>query len=642
MIKFKKSKKFFYWFLVLIILVSLYFFFNRNKSNQEFNTAFVIAGPLSQTVAETGTVKALKELSLNFAQTGRVQNLFVEVGDVVEKGDLLAQLDNTALSIRRLEALAGLQMAQANLSKLLEGASLSAIGISEANLEQAKIAKQSVENDLETVNNLTTESIAQAQALLNDLESETTITPLRQAFNSAQINLDNTQASAINNINHSRSLALNSFKDKVLVAQIIVDQIHSLIEDEQAKHVLSAKDSSWLIKVRNERLSLISKLNETRSAIDLALDSKDDNLTSTAGEKTQQVLSLTRELLSNTYFMLEATITSSSFPQASLDAYKSLVNNQINQIAASITAIETALFNFQNTILQSDNSLSNSNEALRQARANLDNAILNARNNLNNLILSGKQQVNLVQAKLDSANQSAVIAQAQLNNLKDKASDSDIVLAQAQISQAQANIKSIDDQIENTKLYSPFSGVITNLNYSVGEQFSPSLSSFATLLVNDSFEIEVDIAESDINKVKINDLVRISLDAFGRNTVFSGFVSFIEPAQTIIQGVVYYKVKIQFDSLENWFADNVEKRQEIKAGMTANIEIETAKREHVLQVPGRAIISEGNKNIVRVLEDEKIVEKDVQIGLRGDSGLVEIISGLSEGEEIITFIRNSN
>lgn len=642
MIKFKKSKKFFYWFLVLIILVSLYFFFNRNKSNQEFNTAFVIAGPLSQTVAETGTVKALKELSLNFAQTGRVQNLFVEVGDVVEKGDLLAQLDNTALSIRRLEALAGLQMAQANLSKLLEGASLSAIGISEANLEQAKIAKQSVENELETVNNLTTESIAQAQALLNDLESETTITPLRQAFNSAQINLDNTQASAINNINHSRSLALNSFKDKVLVAQIIVDQIHSLIEDEQAKHVLSAKDSSWLIKVRNERLSLISKLNETRSAIDLALDSKDDNLTSTAGEKTQQVLSLTRELLSNTYFMLEATITSSSFPQASLDAYKSLVNNQINQIAASITAIETALFNFQNTILQSDNSLSNSNEALRQARANLDNAILNARNNLNNLILSGKQQVNLVQAKLDSANQSAVIAQAQLNNLKDKASDSDIVLAQAQISQAQANIKSIDDQIENTKLYSPFSGVITNLNYSVGEQFSPSLSSFATLLVNDSFEIEVDIAESDINKVKINDLVRISLDAFGRNTVFSGFVSFIEPAQTIIQGVVYYKVKIQFDSLENWFADNVEKRQEIKAGMTANIEIETAKREHVLQVPGRAIISEGNKNIVRVLEDEKIVEKDVQIGLRGDSGLVEIISGLSEGEEIITFIRNSN
>ncbi len=638
----KKYRKYIYWSIAIILTVLMIIFFTKKKDDQEYSTAFVLAGPLKQTVAETGTVKALKELDLNFSQAGKVTDILVAVGDKVEKGELLAQLDSTALGIRRLEALAGLQMAQANFNKILEGASLSAVNISESNLEQTKISQSSTENELEKLKKSVEESMAQARQALADLESTNIVTPLRQAVNSAQINVENIRTGNLKNISHSQSLALNSFNDKLLVAQIAIDNVYSLIEDENAKYVLSAKDSSWLIKVKNGRLVSLSKLDEARSALNLALNSKDNDLTNLAGENTQKALSLVRELLSNTYFMLEATITSSSFPQSSLDAYKSTINNQINQIAGSITATETVLFNFQNALLQSETSLSNATEGLRQAEANLNNAILNARNNLNSLVLSGEQQISLAQAKLSSASQAVVVAQAQLANLKDPAGQSDISLAQAQISQAQANIKSIDDQIENTKLYSPFEGVITELNFNVGEQFSPSISSFVSLLVDDYFEIEVDIAESEINKVKVNDQVKISLDAFGRDTIFTGFVSFIEPAQTIIQGVVYYKLKIQFSSLESWLAENIEKRQEIKAGMTANVEIETASRDNVLQVPGRAIINLDNRNIVRVLENEEMVEREVQIGLRGDSGLVEIISGLNEGEEIITFIRNSN
>jgi HlyD family secretion protein len=638
----RKVRKYLYWILALVVLIGIIFWLRRDNSEAEYSTAFVIAGPLKQTVAETGTVKALKELKLNFAQSGKVVDILVEVGDEIEKGELLAQLDNTALGIRRLEALAGLQMAQANLSKLLEGASLSAVNVSQSNLEQAQIAQSSAENDLEKVKKSVEQSVSQATKTLADLESSQTITPLRQAVNSAQINLENVKTSSLKNIAYSRSLALNSFKDKLLVAQIAIDNVYALIEDDQAKNVLSAKDSAWLIKVKNGRLISLKSLDEANLSLEQALDSASDDLTNAAGELTQKTLSQVRELLSNTYFMLEATITSSSFPQSSLDSYKSIINGQISQISSAITSVENSLYNFQTANLQYETSVSNASEGLRQAEANLDNAILNAQNNLNSLILSKEQQISLAEAKLNSAKQSVVIAQAQLDNIKDEASNSDINLAQAQISQAQANINSIDEQIENTKLYSPFTGILTELNYNIGEQFSPSLTNFAALLVDDLFEIEVDIAESDINKVKINDQVKITLDAFSRDTIFNGFVSFIEPAQTIIQGVVYYKVKIQFTSLDNWLADNIEKRQEIKAGMTANVEIETASRENVLQVPGRAIINQEDKNIVRVLKDEELVEKEVQTGLRGDSGLVEIISGLSEGEEIITFIRNSN
>jgi len=61
-----------------------------------------------------------------------------------------------------------------------------------------------------------------------------------------------------------------------------------------------------------------------------------------------------------------------------------------------------------------------------------------------------------------------------------------------------------------------------------------------------------------------------------------------------------------------------------------------------LQVPARAIIEKEGQKIVRVLENQKIREAVVSTGLRGDEGLIEILSGLHEGEEIITFIKNGD
>ena len=75
--------------------------------------------------------------------------------------------------------------------------------------------------------------------------------------------------------------------------------------------------------------------------------------------------------------------------------------------------------------------------------------------------------------------------------------------------------------------------------------------------------------------------------------------------------------------------------------MTANIVITTAKRDRVLQVPARALIESEGRRLIRVLSGGQVLEIPVTIGLRGDEGLVEIIDGLSENDEVITFIRNA-
>ena len=74
--------------------------------------------------------------------------------------------------------------------------------------------------------------------------------------------------------------------------------------------------------------------------------------------------------------------------------------------------------------------------------------------------------------------------------------------------------------------------------------------------------------------------------------------------------------------------------------MTANINILTAYREDVVSVPQRAIITKNGDKIVRILEEEKIKEVKVKVGLRGSDGNTEIISGVNEGDKVIVFLKN--
>ena len=124
----------------------------------------------------------------------------------------------------------------------------------------------------------------------------------------------------------------------------------------------------------------------------------------------------------------------------------------------------------------------------------------------------------------------------------------------------------------------------------------------------------------------------ITLDAYGDDLKFAGEVAFIEPAETVIQDVIYYKVKVSFLPGDT----------DIKSGMTANAVITTARLDNVLLIPGRAIIERnGSGKFVRILADNQAFEKAVTVGLRGDEGLVEIKSGLAEGEQVITFTKEN-
>jgi HlyD family secretion protein len=100
-----------------------------------------VVGPVGQServVSATGTVVPTREVTLAFRTSGQLVDLTVDVGDRVEEGDVIAQLDTATLDAQIQQAEAGLEVAEANLEKARAGARAAEIAEQEANVDAAQ------------------------------------------------------------------------------------------------------------------------------------------------------------------------------------------------------------------------------------------------------------------------------------------------------------------------------------------------------------------------------------------------------------------------------------------------------------------------------------------------------------------------
>ena len=205
--------------------------------------------------------------------------------------------------------------------------------------------------------------------------------------------------------------------------------------------------------------------------------------------------------------------------------------------------------------------------------------------------------------------------------------------ALAQVAQAQASLKQLEEQLSYTTVTSPIDGVVLSRDVQVGDAVSSILvlGSTATLVMTlgDTHQVYVKgkVDESDIAKVYMGQPARIKVQSFpGRS--FAGTVTKIAPLGVEKDNVTTFEVQISIDNPGG----------ELKANMTANAEIVLEEHKNVLTVPEQAVIYDKDRNATVCVPDAQ--GKDghrvvpVKVGLSNGSR-IEIVSGLHNGDKVV-------
>ncbi len=232
-------------------------------------------------------------------------------------------------------------------------------------------------------------------------------------------------------------------------------------------------------------------------------------------------------------------------------------------------------------------------------------------------------------ATISSAQAAYDQAVAQYNLKVAQARPADLQAASAQVLSAQGQVQSAQSALENTIIRAPADGTITAVNIKVGELASPTTTAIVLQDVENLY-LEANVSEANVALIKTEQDVEVTFDALGPDREFTAHVTTIEPASNVVSGVVNYKLTAMIDQFP-----------ELRPGMTANMSIETGSRTNVIAVSQRAVIQKNNTKYLRVVSDPKTKaysEVEVKTGLEANGGLVEILSGVSAGAEIVTFI----
>ncbi|VTU07847.1 membrane-fusion protein [Actinobacillus indolicus] len=279
-------------------------------------------------------------------------------------------------------------------------------------------------------------------------------------------------------------------------------------------------------------------------------------------------------------------------------------------------------------------------------------------NNLNTAqaeLSAYKTQLNAKQVALSVA-ESNYQRLSKLYNQK-SASLSDLESAKNELATAKANLEDVKSQIQvaeiavntaktnlgYTKITSPIDGIIVSIPVSEGQTVNANQSSPTIVQVADLSKalIKLEIAEGDIAQVKADQAVSFNTLA-EPNRRYQGKIKSIDPALTTLTDNNYTEESGNSTAVyyyANVIVDNPE--MSLRIGMTTQGKVVISEKKNVLLVPTTAIKKQGKEKIIQVLENGKSVERTVQTGL-ADSQYTEIISGLNEGEKVITAQRSAN
>ncbi len=591
--KFYKNKKIMGTLAIIAIAIIAGISYFGKEEPITYDTIIAEKGELIQEVSVTGRVEPSQSVDLSFEVSGRISEIYVDVGDVVEVGQELLRLNSADIQALLNQAYAGASGAKAGLQQYEAGVrnqeSILADMQKGTRPEEMQIAQTAVDN---------------AEKVLED----------------AKKNLTNVESKADADLTNAYSSALTSLPSAVTKAKAALLTLSDIqlanfngsgFYDNQIENAKAVAAQS-LLGVNNAGEWATEFLSrESGGTYGLV----QETVASPTNEKIEDVLIKTLDALQKVKLALDIipmTTDISATEKLNLETEKLSIDTAIISVSGNRQTLTVTKAANQSLISTAEAGINNAESALLTAK--------------NTLTL---KQAGYTQNQIDS--QVAMVEQSKAG----------LASQRAMLNQAYANVQQYKVQIEKTKLRAPMNGIVTKMEAKVGEIIFPSSSSaeiqipLVSLIGEGNFEMEANIAEIDIAKIKIGDLATVTLDAYSE-IEFTATVTFVDPAETYIEGIPTYRVKLQFDKQD----------ERIKSGMTANIDILTNKKENVILIPQRAVATKDGMKLVSIAEENgeehitTIKQVEVKTGIRSSDGRIEIIEGIDEGDVVVTRIND--
>lgn len=594
-------KKFFIWIsTIAVIVIGAVFVWRKFSKKGEKAVEIVEAriGTIEEIVSVTGTVKSSEDIDLAFKSTGRIVSISAKVGDKIETGQDLAGLETSDLDSSAMEAEAAVKVAEAQLEEAKAGSS-------EEEIKTRQIAVQNAEANLTKTRESAEKAILSAEAQV--ASQEVIVANKEQAMEDAQIDAENDLSAAYES-------ALNIANSKYLTAYNASDVINDMFNDDDLTDILGNLNYQSKIDAEQAKLDVNSMLNAFQPYLDSANATESQNDIDSALGELRKALDSLDDSLATIYTALLNTRYMFNITEAELASYKTSISTERTNIDTAQASVISAQQTITSTKIANAANVNTAQQNIDSAKA----ALLQYQASLESTNASQQALVTLAEGNLESAKQ-------QLESARSGSKQETIAVYEARVKQSKAVFASILNKYSDRTIVSPVNGIIAYVFKKEGENASAG-ERILSIIAESGMEIEIDIPESDIVKVSAGDSCDITLDAFPSNKIFKGTVASVYPAENIIEGVVYYKAKVVFNSEE----------ENVKPGMTANIDILTDKKENVIIIPSRFIEEKGGKYFVNVQKTDGLVEeREIIRGLRGFSGEVEVVSGLEEGEKVV-------
>lgn len=228
------------------------------------------------------------------------------------------------------------------------------------------------------------------------------------------------------------------------------------------------------------------------------------------------------------------------------------------------------------------------------------------------------------QKDLDTMYQALIVAKAALDNLQlQNVGDTPALIAGKQAAQAKAKytVDSLSKQLEDLTIRAPRHGVISYRNAEAGAMAAANTK---VLTITDTSGIYIDcpVAEADVAAIQPGMTVSVSVESLA-NT-YDGTITYVSPAMDPTNKT--YIVRITLSNPDNL----------LRGGMFAQSSLEVLQRRNTLFVPKDALVEQNGVSQLYVINpDNTIAIRTVKTGLRNDN-YVEILEGLSDGEQIAT------